>query len=204
MRVLVIGANGKIGRMVTEKLNQKDGFEVVGMIRDPKQKSYFEERNIETLHEDLEHTPAQLEKSFKGFDSIIFTAGSGADTAVEKTFEIDLDGAVKSMEAAKKVGAQKFFLISAAGADNREFWDKSGIKPYYIAKHYADDELQKSGLDYEIIRPVRLTDDKAKGTINESLNMDDLEESISREDVADYLVSKFVSGETNQIHQISN
>ena len=42
----------------------------------------------------------------------------------------------------------------------REAFDASGdLKPYTIAKHYADDYLRTSNLNYTIVHPGSLTDD---------------------------------------------
>ena len=49
-------------------------------------------------------------------------------------------------------------IVSAAGSDDRAFWDKADMKPYYVAKHYADEMLKHSNLNYTILRPVMLTD----------------------------------------------
>ena len=42
------------------------------------------------------------------------------------------------METAHAVAADRFILVSALQAHNREHW--VGL-PYYVAKHYADKEL---------------------------------------------------------------
>jgi hypothetical protein len=46
---------------------------------------------------------------------------------------VDLDGAVKTMEACEQAGIQRFIMVSALQAHNREKWAQS-IKPYYAAK----------------------------------------------------------------------
>ncbi|MGB6035211.1 MAG: NAD(P)H-binding protein, partial [Cryomorphaceae bacterium] len=102
----------------------------------------------------------------------------------EKTLAIDLDGAVRTMEAAKHAGIKRFVMVSAAGADDRSFWDKAEMKPYYVAKHYADEMLRHSGLDYTILRPVMLTNNKSAGLIIASETMKGLNKEIPRADVA--------------------
>lgn len=83
----------------------------------------------------LESSMDVIAATMKGFDAVVFTAGSGGKTGFDKTLEVDLDGAVKSMIAAEQVGVKRFVMVSAVHAGNRERWNASGIKPYYIAKH---------------------------------------------------------------------
>ena len=163
--ILVIGANGGIGSIVTKQLKESDDFTPVAMIRKKNQKSYFDDIGVETIHANLSQNVDQLSKHFSKFDGVLFTAGSGGSTGYDKTLEIDLDGAVKSIEAAEESGVKRFILVSVARADDREAWDKSPIKPYMIAKHYADRALKQSNLDYTIIRPGSLTDDEGTGKI---------------------------------------
>jgi uncharacterized protein YbjT (DUF2867 family) len=50
---------------------------------------------------------------------IVFTAGSGGHTGFDKTLLIDLDGAVKTIEAAEQAGVDRFIMVSALQAHNR-------------------------------------------------------------------------------------
>ena len=48
----------------------------------------------------------------------------------------------------------------------REAFDASGdLKPYTIAKHYADNHLRNSGLTYTIVHPGGLEDKSGTGEI---------------------------------------
>lgn len=182
MNVLIIGAHGKIGRIVTEKMKASSPFNPTALIRKEEQKTFFDAMEVPVKIASLENSVDEIAKAMKGFDAVVFTAGSGGKTGFDKTLEIDLDGAVKSMIAAEKVGIKRFVMVSAYLADERNRWDASGIKPYYIAKHFADKELKQSSLDYTILRPVRLTDEKGIGKVN--ANPEEIQKTIPREDVA--------------------
>src|SRR5699024_5996922 len=110
-------------------------------------------------------------------------------TGDDMTLNIDLDGAIKSMIATEKAGIKRFIIVSALGTDNRAFWNQSGIRPYYVAKYYADQWLQhRTNLDYTIVRPGALTNDAPTGKITlDTANSDTT--SISREDVAATVVA---------------
>ena len=120
----------------------------------------------------------------KGLDAVVFTAGSGGRTGYDITLEIDLDGAVKSMIAAEKVGIKRFVMVSAYLADDRSRWEASGIKPYFIVKHFSDREKQRTSLDYTILRPVRLTDEEGRGKVTIKALPEGMQKAIPREDVA--------------------
>lgn len=186
MKVLVVGANGKIGKQLVDLLNESEKHSVRAFVRKEEQAKELESKGIETHFGDLEGSVSDLKEAVKGTDAVVFTAGSGGSTGADKTLLIDLDGAVKVIEAAKNVGVDRFLMVSAFGADQREKWNQE-IKSYYVAKYYADKELMQSGLNYTIVRPGGLTDDSSKGKVSVSNNMqltDSDDWTIPREDVA--------------------
>ncbi|ANF56326.1 SDR family oxidoreductase [Halotalea alkalilenta] len=182
MKTLVIGAAGQIGQRIVAQLHTQSNHTPVAQVRRTEQLESYHRRGIEARRVDLEDDVAALCKGMRGCDAVIFSAGSGGATGFDKTLLIDLDGAVKCMEAASACGIRRFVMISAFGADRREDWNPE-IKPYYVAKHYADRLLLVSGLDYTIIRPGRLTDEPAKGRVATEPSADG-ERSIPRADVA--------------------
>lgn len=181
MKVLIVGANGQIGKKLVKLINESSEHTVRAMIRKREQAEGFEKMGVETVLASLEGTVDELADAAKGCNAIVFTAGSGGHTGYDKTLLIDLDGAVKTMEAAQKAGIERFVMVSAIQANNREKWSDA-IKPYFVAKHYADRMLESSGLNYTIVRPGGLTDDPGTGKIKAA---DNLERGfIPREDVA--------------------
>ena len=188
MKTLIVGANGNIGRMLTKQLVEAEEVHPIAMIRKEEQADFFKGMGAEYKMGDLTSSVDELAEIFEGADAIVFTAGSGGKTGYDKTLEIDLDGAVKTMEAAQKAGISRYVMVSAIGADNREYWNSSPIKPYMIAKGYADRELRKSGLDYTILQPGRLTDDQGTCKITTDVENAATRE-IPREDVASAIVT---------------
>lgn len=184
--VLIIGANGDVGKNIITKMNDSSDFTPVALFRKEKQKAFFEKHNVDYHIVDLEGDMESLVNAMENVDAVVFTAGSGGNTGFGKTLTVDLDGAVKSMEAAEKAGVKRFVMISAMHADNREVWQESKIKPYMVAKHYADRFLKSSGLDYTILRPGRLFDKKGTGKI--TVTKPSEEEGIAREDVANMVL----------------
>lgn len=185
MNVLVVGANGQIGSIFLEKIKSNTNFAATAMIRDHNQSKKFKDLGIPTLIANLEWEVDELEKIIGGFDAIIFTAGSGGSTGSDKTLLIDLDGAVKMMEVAEKNNIHRFVMVSALGANSRKRWNDA-LRPYYVAKHYADVILSQTNLEYTIVRPGRLLNEKGTGKVEVSSKLE--RSSIPREDVADVLI----------------
>ncbi len=205
MKVLIVGAHGKIGKIISKKMSDSETYSPVAFIRKEEQKAYFNDINVPTVVSSLEYSIDALKDIIKDFDAVVFTAGSGGSTGDDKTLEIDLDGAVKTMIAAKDAGVNRYVIVSAAYADDREFWNSASIKPYYIAKHYADLYLKNSGLDYTILRPVALTDDPAQDSLVFLETDGKLNKQVSRENVAN-LVLEVLPDATHfkKVHEFSN
>ncbi|WP_338731328.1 SDR family oxidoreductase [Mangrovimonas cancribranchiae] len=165
MKVIIIGANGKVGRRIAEKMSQSEHFEPTAFIRKVEQKIFFDSINVPVIIESLENTQDAIAESIKGFDAVVFSAGSGGATGYDKTIEIDLYGAIKAIHATAQSNIKRFIMVGAAFSDEPSYWTQPGMKPYYIAKHLADAELKRSRLDYTILRPVRLTDNEEVGKV---------------------------------------
>lgn len=195
MRILVVGANGQIGSKLVKMLKEDDRYTPVAMVRKEEQSEKFQSEGIEAVLADLEGPVGDLENAVKGNDAIIFAAGSGGSTGLDKTLLIDLDGAVKVMEAAENSNVNRFILVSALQAHNRENWNEE-LRPYYVAKHYADKMLEASSLDYTIVRPGGLLNEPGTGTIQLGLNLE--RGSIPREDVARTLL-EVISAENSYL-----
>ncbi len=205
-KILIIGAHGKIGQLLSKKLAESNTYRPTAFIRKEEQKEVFAKMEVPTIVGNLEDAVENLTSNFGGFDCVVFAAGSGGSTGAEKTLAIDLDGAVRSMEAAEKADISRFIIVSASHSDDREFWDKAeGMKPYYIAKHYADEMLRNTNLNYTIIRPVMLTDDEGTGKITATFNPDHVKKEISRADVASTIVKAIgMEGTIGQTIELSS
>ena len=185
MKVLVVGANGQVGRHFVRLLAESAEHAPVAMIRKEEQISYFNSLGVESIITSLEGSVEEIAEAMDGCDAVVFTAGSGGGTGADKTLLIDLDGAAKTIDAASQTGTERFLMVSAIHADRREVWGED-IAPYYVAKHHADNILRASGLIYTIIRPGLLTNDPGTGRIRATENLDS--GPIPREDVARVLL----------------
>lgn len=176
--ILVAGANGTTGKQIVNLLNESQYFNPIAMVRKEEQQEQFKAKNIDTVLADLEKN---VDHAFNNVDKVIFAAGSGG----KKVKEVDENGAKKMIDASKNTNVRKFVMLSSMGADNPE--QAEDLQEYLKAKHNADVYLKNSGLDYTIVRPGTLTNDKAtdKIELQEKLNKSG---EISRADVAQTLV----------------
>jgi uncharacterized protein YbjT (DUF2867 family) len=212
LKVLVVGANGQIGRHFVKLLSEDPAHTPIAMIRNEEQISFFNSLNVESVLVSLEDSTEDIAGVMAGCDAVVFTAGSGGSTGADKTLLIDLDGAAKTIEAAQQTGTDRFLMVSAIYADRRDQWSEE-MAPYYVAKHHADNILRASGLAYTIIRPGGLTNEPGTGKIKAGENLE--RGYIPREDVAkvlyhalmdDNLISKtfeLVSGDEEIIEALN-
>lgn len=209
MKILILGSNGGVGSKVT-KLLKESNIDFTASVRDEKKLEELKASDIDAKLIDVaKDSIDDMVESFKGYDKVLFTIGAGGKGGAETTVQVDLDGAVKTMEAAKKAGVDQYYMVST--------WDSSReavenpddpIKTYTICKHYADLYLKNnSGLTYTIIHPSTLNDDPGQGTI-EVTDTHSTEvagdQSISRSDVAKVVTKLLLSdGYKNEEIQIA-
>lgn len=196
MNVLVVGANGQIGTHLVDILKEEAKHTPIAFVRKDEQVKKFEDKGVEARLGNLEDSVHDISQTMEGIDAVVFAAGSGGSTGPDKTLLIDLDGAVKVMEAAEAKGIERFVIVSALGADDRERWSDE-IKPYYVAKHFADWWLLDSTLNYTIIRPGILENEESKGTVliqDAITSADDF--SIPRVDVAKVIAASLDNEKT--------
>ncbi|WP_346725787.1 SDR family oxidoreductase [Alteribacter keqinensis] len=194
VNVLVIGANGNIGKHIVKMLGLSTEHHVKAMIRKEEQKETMEDLGADEivladLEEDFSH-------AYEGVDAVIFTAGSGGHTSKEQTEVIDRNGAIKSIEEAEKHRIARYVMVSAMGAGKPDE-TPDNIRHYMKAKGAADEALEKSRLNYTILRPGPLTDDPGKGTIRAAKSLSNKNGDIPREDVASVAVNSLTIEETS-------
>ncbi|SEN72263.1 NAD(P)H-binding [Amphibacillus marinus] len=183
MKVLIIGANGQIGKHLVKLMQETESIHAKAMIRKEEQAAYFNNLGAETVLVDLEGEIEQIAAAANDVDAIVFTAGSGPKTGKDKTIMVDLDGAVKTIEAAKVAGVQRYIMISSFDTTRTAIQEApESFAPYVVAKHYADEWLRATNLDHTIIHPGMLTNDEGTGQVTLANTVEVGE--VAREDIA--------------------
>ncbi|HAR6016359.1 TPA: SDR family oxidoreductase [Staphylococcus pseudintermedius] len=190
MKSLIIGANGGVGQHLVRKLKVRQ-MDFIAGVRNMSQVETLKSKGIDAVYIDVEKQSIdELATQFKQFDQILFSVGSGGSTGADMTMIVDLDGAIKAIKASEQVGNQHFIMVSTYDS-RREAFDASGdLKPYTIAKHYADVYLRQTNLKYTIVHPGALTNEPETQKFQISEQFKRVQHpTITREDVAEVLVS---------------
>ena len=193
MKILVIGASGRVGNKLVKKL-LADDHQVIGTTRQKEQ--LFSDDNYTQLDLDLTaHKDAIQEQMANDIDAVYFVAGSGGKAVLE----VDLHGTVKTIQAAQNKGIKRYIMLSTVFSLDTSKWDNEGIKDlkdYYIGKHYADQWLvNDSSLNYTIVQAGALKERAGTGKI--AVNQDEAGEN-AIEDVAATLVAVLNANDTSK------
>ena len=186
MRVTIVGGHGQIAQLLTRLLVSR-GDEVVGIIRNPAQSEELRDLGAEPLVLDLEATTLpEAATALAGSDAVVFAAGAGPGSGIERKYTVDQGAADLSAAAAQAAGVSRFLQISSMGTDQPP-QDDDVFSHYLRAKAAAEQFLRDTDLDYLIVRPGRLTDEAATGHV--ALAHQVPRSSVPRADVAAVLVA---------------
>jgi uncharacterized protein YbjT (DUF2867 family) len=188
MRVVIAGGHGKIA-LILERLLAERGDTAVGLIRNPTQVGDLEAVGAEAVVVDLENaTVDEVAGHLRGADAVVFAAGAGPGSGVDRKTTVDRDAAILLADAAEAAGVGRYLMVSAMGADEPAAGDDPVFTAYLAAKAAADEAVRgRSGLNTTIVRPGGLTDDPAADRVRvaESTGRG----TIPRADVAAMLVA---------------
>jgi uncharacterized protein YbjT (DUF2867 family) len=182
-RVAIVGAHGKVAQQLMRVLYDR-GDDFVGIVRNQDHAEDVYRLGGEGVVADIENATAeQVAAAFSGCEAVVFTAGAGAGSGIERKRTVDYGGSVRSMQAAVLAGIRRFVQVSAWGVDTPLPDDTDPTwRAYVEAKRDADAVLRQSGLDWTILRPGGLTFDEGTGRITLGDNVP--RGSIPRADVA--------------------
>ncbi|WP_436532474.1 SDR family oxidoreductase [Actinoplanes sp. HUAS TT8] len=182
-RVLVVGGHGKVALLLLPLLVES-GHQVGAVFRNPAHRDEVAETGADPLVADVEKLGVEeLAELFRGHDAIVWSAGAGGGSPA-RTYAVDRDAAIRSMEATARAGIRRFVMVSYFGSQiDHGIPEDSGFFPYAEAKAAADAYLERTELDWTILGPSRLTSDLPTGRI-ETANTGATSGSVSRADVA--------------------
>ena len=178
MQIVIAGGHGQIAMRLHPLLTAR-GHQVRALIRNPHHADEVRQAGAEPVLCDLE-AEDDLATAVGPADAVVFAAGAGPGSGAARKLTKDRDGAIKLIDAARRGGIRRYVMISGMHAEEPR--GDEVFQTYLRAKAEADEALRRSGLDYTIVRPRRLTDDPGRGRVRLGARLPRGE--IPRDDVA--------------------
>ena len=181
---IIMGGHGRVALLAMPLLREA-GHSVTGVIRNPEHRHDIEEVGGKPLVLDLETASEDdLVRAFEGKDAVVWSAGAGGGNP-GRTYAVDRDAAIRSMDAALRAGVRRYVMVSYFGAGpGHGIPEDNPFHAYAQAKAAADAHLRSSGLEWTILGPATLTFEKPTGAIDLAPLHESTEERVSRGNVA--------------------
>lgn len=166
--IAIIGGHGNIALLLTRILADQGSY-VTSFIRKAEQSDDIEAAGGTPLVADVETlSPEDFAEHLTGQQAVVFAAGAGGGGGADRTYAVDRDAAIATINAARTSGANRFVMLSYFGAGpNHGVPSDNDFYPYAEAKAAADAYLSGApGLDWTIVAPSALTNDEGTGEID--------------------------------------
>jgi uncharacterized protein YbjT (DUF2867 family) len=194
VNLLVIGASQGTGALVVKTALDK-GHRVTAFARSPG-KLALEHPRLQKTQGDF-HRAASVDAAVPGHDAVVVTASATSLRAFKENPRYFSEGTGYVIGAMKKAGVKRIAVLSAMGVgESRSLLNpilRALVVDWLLKAAFADHERQEeqvraSGLEGVIARPGRLTNGPARRRYTKKTAIERVPASISRADVADFLV----------------
>ena len=148
-RVLVAGATGQLGRVITRKLIAS-GSKVRALARNREALAQFGP-DAELAAVDLRDL-AKLTDACRGVDQIVATANNNMGKGPTSPTRIDLGAYQNLCAAARNTGVRRLTYVSYKGVS------QDAVVDIFRVKWYIEDAIRRSGVPYVMLRPTAFMD----------------------------------------------
>lgn len=165
-RIAIIGGHGKVALRLSTLLTE-EGHSVTSIIRNPDHAPDVAATGATPSVLDVESsTTAAIAECLAGHDAVVWSAGAGGGNP-ERTYAVDRDAAIRSMDAAAEAGVGRYVMVSYLGAGpDHGVPAENSFFAYAEAKAAADEYLRGTHLAWTILGPGTLTDKPGTGRID--------------------------------------
>ena len=209
MKVLVIGAAGKTGRLVVDRALAA-GHKVVALVHSPEQdEKHPLPAAAEVIHGDVQN-PSRLEHAMQGCQAVIDAIG---ERTPWKSTDLERSAASTVLEVMGRTGAKRLLVVSVLGAGDSVsqagFFYEHIMLPTFLHgaikdKNAMEAEVSASHVDWTLVRPPVLSDADPTGQVK-VVPHDATAHKITRADLAQFLVDQLGSSTySNQAVTIAN
>jgi uncharacterized protein YbjT (DUF2867 family) len=181
-RIAIIGGHGRVALQLAQILSA-EGHDVRSIFRNPDHHRDVAATGATPVEADVEHLSTdQIAAHLAGCDAVVWSAGAGGGNP-PRTYAVDRDAAIRSMDAAGEAGVNRYVMVSYIGSRlDHGVPEDHAMFAYAEAKAAADDYLKGTALLWTILAPSALTMDPGTGLIE--AGPDIVGSSVPREDVA--------------------
>ncbi|WKD60418.1 putative sugar epimerase YhfK [Corynebacterium ciconiae DSM 44920] len=164
--IVIIGGHGQIALKLAPLLKER-GDSVTSLIRNPEHAADVEAAGARPVVVDVEHASTEeLTAALSGADAVVWSAGAGGKGGAQRTYAVDRDAAIRSMDAAHAAGVRRYVMVSFNGSRSPLQIPKDHpLYDYAVAKLAADTHLVGTELEWTILGPGTLSDEPAADTV---------------------------------------
>ncbi|KAK9840228.1 hypothetical protein WJX74_005949 [Apatococcus lobatus] len=163
LTAVVAGATGGTGRALVSRL-LAEGVPTTALVRNPADAASRLPRmqsNLRVVKGDV-YQLATLPPAVEGSNVMIIATGTRPALDPLGPFSVDYQGTLNLVAVAKQKGIKHIVLVSSIGVDDL-FFPLNLFFGVLFFKKRAEEELQRSGITYTIVRPGGLQDTLREG-----------------------------------------
>jgi uncharacterized protein YbjT (DUF2867 family) len=194
VKILVVGASKGTGALCVKSALAK-GHSVSAFSRTPSK--------LDVTHPALTkvagdfHDPASVRSAVAGHEAVIICASPSSLGGIKEKPDYFSRGTKYCIDAMKEHGVKRLVVLTAHGVGESQpvaSWFQrtfliGGLLKGFFRDHDVQERMaRESGLDFVIARPTRLTNGKAKGKYVRTAELISVPATISRADLADFMV----------------
>ena len=194
MKLIVFGATGGTGQQLVQQALAQ-GHAVTAFVRNPA-KFGVSHPSLRIVQGDVMDA-ASVEQAVSGHDAVLAAPARDAS-------KVRSEGTRSIISAMEKTGVRRLVCQTSLGyEDSRQILDRTPfyfkyiVVPFFLRRAFTDHQLQedliqRSRLDWIIVRPGNLTDGERTGRYRHGFQATDktVTVTISRADVADFMLGQ--------------